>query len=119
MEKTHDQGEDFLGKLVHVKMDRPLGSKHPKHGFVYEVNYGFVPNTMSGDGEELDAYILGEHAELEEFDGRVVAVIKRIKDDDDKLVVMADGRNYTDDQIEALLEFQERFFEHVILRPEN
>lgn len=117
MEKTHDKGEDFLGKIVTVQMDRPLGTAHPKHGFVYEVNYGFVPNTISGDGEELDAYVLGEHKPLETFEGRVIAVIHRTNDDDDKLVVMADGRNYTDDQIEALVEFQERFFEHIILRP--
>ena len=119
MEKKHDIGKDFLGKIVTVKMDRPLGTTHPKHGFIYEVNYGFIPNTISGDGEELDAYVLGEHKPLEEFDGKVVAVIHRTNDDDDKLVVMQDGRNYTDDQIEALLEFQERFFEHVILRPEK
>lgn len=117
MEKTHDKGEDFLGKIVTVKMDRPLGTAHPKHGFIYEVNYGFIPNTISGDGEELDAYVLGEHKPLETFEGRVIAVIHRTNDDDDKLVVMADGRNYTDDQIEALVEFQERFFEHIILRP--
>ena len=116
MEKKHDIGKDFLGKIVTVKMDRPLGTTHPKHGFIYEVNYGFVPNTISGDGEELDAYVLGEHKKLEEFEGRVVAVIHRTNDDDDKLVVMQDGRNYTDDQIEALLEFQERFFKHEIWR---
>ena len=51
--------QTFLGKMVNVQMDRPLGTKHPKHGFVYEVNYGFIPNTISGDGEELDAYVLG------------------------------------------------------------
>ncbi len=26
-----------LGKVVEVTMDRPLGTTHPKHGFVYEV----------------------------------------------------------------------------------
>ena len=119
MEKKHDSGKDFLGKIVTVKMDRPLGTAHPKHGFIYEVNYGFVPNTISGDGEELDAYVLGEHKPLDEFEGRVIAVIHRTNDDDDKLVVMQDGRNYIDDQIEALLEFQERFFKHEILRPEK
>ena len=30
-----------------------MGSRHPKHGFIYPVNYGYVPNTISGDGEEL------------------------------------------------------------------
>lgn len=115
-EKTIVSGKDFLGKIVTVTMDRPLGSKHPKHGFVYEVNYGFIEGTISGDGEELDAYVLGEHKPLETFIGRVVAVIHRTNDNDDKLVVMADGRNYSDDQIETLTEFQEQFFKHEILR---
>ena len=108
----------YLGKKVKVEMDRPLGSKHPKHGFVYPVNYGFIPNTISGDGEELDAYVLGEHKPLKEFEGVVVAIIHRTNDNDDKLVVMREGRNYTDEQIRALTEFQEQYFESVIYRVE-
>ena len=106
----------YIGQIVEVVMDRQLGSRHPKHGFVYTVNYGYIPNTVSGDGEELDAYVLGEHEPLEKFVGRVVAIIHRTNDNDDKLVVMKDGRNYTDDQIRALTEFQEQWFESVILR---
>ena len=109
-------GKDYLDKIVTVTMDRPLGTAHPKHGFIYEVNYGYIEGTVSGDGEELDAYVVGEHKPLETFTGRVVAVIHRTNDNDDKLVVIEDGRNYTDDQIEAVVEFQERFFEHIILR---
>lgn len=110
------ESEEYIGKSVHIVMDRPLGSAHPKHGFVYEVNYGFIPNTVSGDGEELDAYVLGEHKPLEEFDGKVVAVIHRLNDNDDKLVVMKEGRSYTDEQIRALTEFQEQWFESEIIR---
>ena len=106
----------YLNTVVNVKMDRPLGSKHPKHGFFYPVNYGYIPNTVSGDGEELDAYVLGEHKPLDEFTGKVVAIIHRTNDNDDKLVVMADGKNYSDEQIRALTEFQEQYFESVILR---
>lgn len=108
--------EQYLGKIVNVTMDRPLGSKHPKHGFIYEVNYGFIPNTISGDGEELDAYVLGEHKPLKEFQGEVIAIIHRTNDDDDKLVVVAKGKNYTDEQIRALTEFQEQWFTSVIIR---
>lgn len=108
--------KSYLGKLVRVKMDRPLGSVHPKHGFVYEVNYGYIPNTVSGDGEELDAYVLGVHKPLDEFEGEVVAIIHRTNDNDDKLIVMEKGRNYTDEQIRALTEFQEQWFKSVILR---
>lgn len=110
------ENKEYLGKIVTVKMDRPLGSKHPKHGFIYPVNYGYIPNTISGDGEELDAYVLGEHKPLDEFNGMVIAIIHRINDNDDKLVVMAEGRDYSDDQIYALTEFQERYFKSVIIR---
>ena len=99
---------NYIGKIVKVKMDRPLGSVHPKHGFIYSVNYGFIPNTISGDGEELDAYVLGEHKPLETFEGRVIAVIHRLNDDDDRLVVVKDGKQYSNEQIDALVEFQEQ-----------
>lgn len=108
--------KSYLNQIVKVKMDRPLGMAHPKHGFIYPVNYGYIPGTISGDGEELDAYVLGEHKPLDTFTGRVIAIIHRVNDNDDKLVVMADGRNYTDDQIRALTEFQEQYFESIIIR---
>ena len=114
MEKTNVL--DYLGKQVNVEIDRKLGSKHPKHGFIYMLNYGFIPNTLSGDGEELDAYLLGEYEPVDYSNGKVIAIIHRINDDDDKLIVSKDGKNYSDDAIKALIEFQERFFESVIIR---
>ena len=107
---------DFLGKEVLVKIDRPLGCKHPKHNFYYPVNYGYIPGTISGDGEELDAYVLGEFKPLDEFRGQVKAIIHRTNDDDDKLVVMDKDKNYTDEQIRALTEFKEQYFESEIIR---
>ena len=108
--------EEYIGKIVNVVMDRPLGSKHPKYGFIYTLNYGYIPNTVSGDGEELDAYVLGEFEPLNTFTGRVIALIHRTNDDDDKLIVVKDGKNYTDDQIRALTEFQERWYNSIIIR---
>lgn len=107
---------DYLGKNVSIVIDRKLGTKHPKHGFIYMVNYGYVPNTISGDGEELDAYLLGVFEPVDEFIGNVIAVIHRTNDDDDKLVVVPDDRKYSDDAIRALTEFQEQYFESVIIR---
>ena len=107
---------DFIGKIVTVKMDRPLGTKHPKHGFVYPINYGFIPNTISGDGEELDAYVIGPNVPLDTFIGRCVAVIHRTNDNDDKLVVVSDGQNLSDDMIERITEFQEKWYTHIIIR---
>lgn len=110
------ESKDFLDSIVTVKMDRPLGSKHPKRGFFYPVNYGYIEGTISGDGEELDAYVLGVHEPLSEFTGRVIAFIHRLNEDDDKLIVMEEGRNYTDEQIRALTEFQEKYYISEIIR---
>lgn len=107
---------DYLGKIVNVKIDRPMGSKHPNHQFIYPVNYGYIPGTISGDGEELDAYVLGEFEPLDTFEGRVIAYVHRLNDDDDKLVVVRDGVDYSAEQIDALTEFQERWFERSIIK---
>lgn len=108
--------KEYLNKEVTIKIDRPLGSKHPKHNFIYPVNYGYIPNTISGDGEEIDVYLLGVFEPVEEYTGNVIAIIHRTNDDDDKLVVVPKDTNYTNKQIEALTEFQERFFKMVIWR---
>lgn len=108
--------KEYIGKSIAVEVDRKLGTKHPKHGFIYTVNYGFIPNTISGDGEELDAYVLGVFEPVDTFNGRVIAAIHRTNDNDDKLIVVPENANYSDDAIRALTEFQERFFESVIIR---
>lgn len=107
---------DFLNKIVTVKMDRPMGSKHPKHGFVYPINYGFIPDTISGDGEELDAYVIGPDMPLDTFTGRCCAIIHRTNDDDDKLVVVPDGKNIDNETIEKTTDFQEKYYKHIIIR---
>ena len=34
---------------------------------MYMLNYGYIPNTISGGGEELDAYIVGIFEPIKEF----------------------------------------------------
>lgn len=106
---------EYLGKMVDVVVDRPLGSKHPEYGFIYPVNYGYVPGTVAGDGEQIDAYILGKFEPIEKFRGRVIAVIKRKNDNEDKLVVAKTLNSYGKQEIRALTEFQERFFDTEII----
>jgi len=106
----------FLNKEVAVAIDRPVGSRHPEWGFVYPVNYGYVPGVFGGDGEELDAYVLGVLQPLDCFEGVCIAVIHRTDDDDDKLVLVSPDQDCSDEQIRALTAFQERFFTSVILR---
>lgn len=107
---------DYLNKTITVKIDRPIGSKHPEYGFIYPINYGFVPNTISNDGEELDCYILGIFEPLETFTGKCIAIIHRINDNDDKLVIVPENRYFSNNEIKVLTEFQERYFENKIIR---
>ena len=86
-----DYFKKYIGKKVTVTVDRKMGSKHPKWGYIYPNNYGYIPNTVSGDGEELDAYILGVFEPVESFEGVCIAVLHRLTDDDDKLIVVPEN----------------------------
>ena len=106
----------FIGKIVDIEIDRPMGSRHPEHDLIYPVNYGLVPGVLGLDGEDLDAYLLGVDRPVKRFTGRCIAVIRRLYDADDKLVVVPDGEHYTDEQIRDFTEFQERYFKSSISR---
>lgn len=110
------KSEKYLGKIVEVAIDRPMGSRHPKYNYIYPVNYGYIPNTLSADGEELDCYVLGIFEPIEKYSGRCIAIIKRLHDNDDKLIIVPENKNYADNEIRVLTEFQERFFESEIIR---
>lgn len=101
---------------MEVLVDRPLGSAHPRHGFVYPVNYGELPRVRAADGKGLDAYVLGLDRPVDRARGVVVAVIERLEEDDPKVVVSASGATLGDRAIEAAVEFQERWFTHRLHR---
>jgi inorganic pyrophosphatase len=108
--------KEYLGRRVEVVVDRPLGSKHHKHDFVYETNYGFVKGVKPPDGEELDAYYLGSQEPLQKAMGVCVAIAHRKNDDDDKLIVAPENISLSDDQIMSSIRFQEKWFDTVIIR---
>ena len=105
----------YLNKKVLVKVDRKLGDKHPNFDFIYPVNYGYIPNTLSEDNKEIDADILGIFYPIDEFKGICKAIICRYDDNENELIIVPKNKNYTIEQIDALLEFQERFFKHKII----
>ena len=106
----------YLGKQTNVVVDRPLGSRHPKYRFVYKVNYGYVPGTKAPDGEEIDAYVLGVGKPVSKISGTCIAIIHRTNDEDDKLIVTVNNKEFSDAEIEELVEFQEKWFKHIIVR---
>ena len=107
---------DYLNKKVEVIIDRPLGSGHPEYNYVYPINAGYVPGTKMPDGEELDVFILGVDKPHKKFTGICIAIIHRTNDDDDKLIVVAEGKSFTDEEIEKAVEFQEKWFKHVFIK---
>ena len=101
----------MIGQIVQVTIDRPLGTYHPKHkDLLYPVNYGYIPGVFAADGEEQDAYVLGVGEPVAEFTGRVVAIIHRFDDIEEKWVVAPDGASFTKDEIMREVAFQEQFF---------
>ena len=101
----------MIGNVVKVIVDRPLGSHHPKYkNMIYTVNYGYVPGIIAADGEEQDAYILGVNEPIKEFTGKVIAVIHRFDDVEEKWVVVPIGTSLAKEEIMRQVEFQERFF---------
>ena len=106
----------MIGRIVTVKVDRPLGSYHPKHDDIYyTVNYGYIEGIMAEDGEEQDAYILGIDNPVEEFTGKVIAIIHRIDDVEDKWIVAPDGVAFTEKEIAQAVNFQEKYFKTEII----
>ena len=106
----------LLGKSVTVIVDRPLGTKHPNHkDIIYPINYGYIENLFAGDGEEQDAYILGIDKKVDIFRGTVIAIIHRLDDVEDKLVVAPNNKRFTSKEIMEEVHFQEKYFETEII----
>lgn len=113
-----DYATRYLGQIVNLTIDRPLGSTHPDYDeLLYELNYGYVPGTLAPDGEEVDAYVLGVDRPVSEFTGRCVAVIRRADEEDDKLVLVPDGTPPpTDEEVRAATRFAEQSLASAIAR---
>ncbi len=101
----------MLGKFVKVIVDRPLGTYHPEHKDIYySVNYGYIEGIVAADGEEQDAYIVGVNEPIKEFSGKVIAIIHRYDDIEEKWVVAPEGVSFTKDEIMRQVAFQEQYF---------
>ncbi len=107
---------NIIGRKIHIIIERPLGSTHPKHKNIkYEVNYGYTPDFMGGDGEEQDVYLLGYDAPINETYATVIAVIHRLDDNEDKWVAAPSGTTFTADEIMQTVNFQEKFFKSELI----
>ena len=105
----------YREKMVDVIIDRPIGSVHPKYeDMIYPLNYGFIPNVFGGDDEELDVYLMGVNVPVKEYKAKVIAIVHRHNDVEDKLVAAPEGISFTKMEIEDAVRFQEQYFESEI-----
>lgn len=112
---SFSEGNYMIGDIVKVTVDRPLGSYHPKHEDIYyPINYGYIEGIMAPDGEEQDAYILGVDKPVKEYVGKVIAIIHRFDDVEEKWVVAPENISFTPDDIMDQVKFQEQYFKSEI-----
>lgn len=96
-------------KRVKVIIDRPIHSEHPEHkGLIYELNYGYVEGIIAPDGEEQDCYVMDVDTPIKEYEGNVIAIIKRLDDIEEKWIVA--NRDFSVEEIREKTDFQERYF---------
>ena len=108
-----DKLSKYLNKDIKVFVDRPIGYNH--HGVLYTQNYGYIKEFKALDNEYQDAYIIGVNKPIDYFEGKIIAIINRTNDIEDKLVVCDKNKNYTKDEIKKLVEFQEKYFKSKII----
>ncbi len=105
--------KSYLGKTVKIKIDRPIGYIHKKENYslTYPINYGYIPDVIGGDGEELDVYLIGINEPVSEYTAKVIAIAHRHNDVEDKLVAAPDGMNLTKEEVEKAVCFQEQYYD--------
>ena len=108
--------KSYLNRLTGIVIDRPLGSKHPRYGYEYPINYGYVPDTLADDGKEIDAYVLDIDLPLSKFSGICIAIIHRRNDVENKLILALPDVSFSDAEIWSAVSSQERYFDSLVVR---
>ena len=111
-EERKELVENYLGRTLKIMIDRPIGYIHKKekYSLVYPINYGYIPGVLGGDGEELDVYLMGIDVPVEEFECRVIGIVYRENDVEDKLIAAPVGASFTKKEIEEAISFQEKYY---------
>ena len=121
LEERHAQVQSYLGKTVTIEIDRPIGYVHVKgeKTLVYPINYGFIPGVLGGDGEELDVFLVGVDTPVSTFTGRIIGIVYRADDVEDKLIMAPLGRSYSSDELAKAVHFQEKYYSSTVVALEE
>ena len=116
LEERHKQVESYLGKEVTIEIDRPIGYVHRKgeKTLVYPINYGYIPGVLGGDGEELDVFLVGVETPVATYEGRIIGIVYRADDVEDKLVMAPTDKTFTAEEIAKTVYFQEKYYKSTV-----
>ena len=116
LKERHALVERYLGNEVTIGIDRPLGYVHHKgeKTLVYPINYGYIPDVLGGDGEELDVFLLGVDVPVDSYTGRIVGIAYRADDVEDKLIMAPAGVSFTAEEMARAVYFQEKYYKTTI-----
>lgn len=116
LQERHEQVESYLGKEVTIEIDRPVGYVHHKgeKTLVYPINYGYIPGVLGGDGEELDVFLIGVDEPVASYTGRIIGIVYRADDVEDKLVMAPIGKSFNAAEIARAVYFQEKYYQTTI-----
>ena len=105
--------KSYLGKTVDIVIDRPIGYVHVKEKYtlVYPINYGYIPDVYGGDGEELDVYLLGVDYPEDKYAAKIIGIVYRKNDVEDKLIAAPRDMIFTKEQIADAIDFQEQYYD--------
>ena len=116
-EERKAQVYSYLGKTVTIGIDRPIGFVHEKKDgtkLTYPINYGYIPGVLGGDDEELDVYLLGVDHPVESYSCRIVGIVHRKNDVEDKLVGVPEGMSFTAAEMTEAVHFQEQYYDSYV-----
>lgn len=69
---------DELVNNSEIIIDRPKGTSHPKYpNFVYRVNYGYLKDTTSMDGNGIDVWVGSDEKNVD----AIICIVDLIKKD--------------------------------------
>lgn len=116
LEERHAQVEGYLGKVVTIEIDRPIGYVHRKgeKTLIYPINYGYIPEVLGGDGEELDVFLVGVDVPVSSYTGKIIGIVYRADDVEDKLIMAPEGASFSAEELARAVYFQEKYYQTTI-----
>lgn len=98
----------MLGRFVRVKVTAPMHSVNRRFGYEYKLNFGIVEGYNRERTAVQGAYIMGVNHPVRNFDGRVIAIIRRHGGHGVVWVVAPKSTRFIVNDIKPAISFAER-----------